>query len=254
LSADGKKKPSMEAIVAYVTIINMMTLPQELLQHIFSYLCAGTLIQMKQVNKVWKELCTAAIDSKMPLGTRKAFRTNEELKKAVRKYNLEKISDVEEFATSYGYPINTWNVSKLKDFSRVFFQQFYFDEDISGWNVSNATSMRCMFFHAREFNQDISSWNVSNVTNMGTVFCDSRSFNQDLSSWNVSNVTDMNHMFCHAYEFNQDISCWNISNVKSMNRMFSHTKNFKQNLSYWNVSNITDMDCMFWQSLMHRLE
>merc|ERR1712176_466520 len=102
----------------------------------------------------------------MPLGRKKVFQNHKELTVSVDKYCNNKFEDVESFATTYGYPINNWDVSLIKDFSDVFYRQRSFNENISNWNVSNATDMRWMFDNAEEFNQDLSSWNVSKVTDM----------------------------------------------------------------------------------------
>lgn len=60
-------------------------------------------------------------------------------------------------AKKYGWPIGTWDVSQIQDFSRCFdlnrhrtlqkdeeHTQNLFDADISGWNVSNALTMHGM--------------------------------------------------------------------------------------------------------------
>jgi surface protein len=134
-----------------------------------------------------------AIDAKQTPTTKKAFLTNQELCKAVEKYcgyNEATYTysqccypqEAEEFAQTYGYPINQWDVSSLQNFALVFNNMDTFSEDISSWNVSNATSMNAMFMDASSVNHDLSSWNVSNVTNMNRMFCYARSFNQDFSS------------------------------------------------------------------------
>jgi len=43
-------------------------------------------------------------------------------------------------AYTYGYPMNTWDVSKVTDFSWVF-AHVNFNDDISDWDVSSATDM-----------------------------------------------------------------------------------------------------------------
>jgi len=216
---------------AYVAVSNIARLPQDILQHILSYLCTGTLLQMKQVNTLWRSSCTVAIDRKLPKGARKVFQSNNELRYAVRKYSWHQWEHIERFATTYGYPINTWDVSMLKDLSTIFSHQRDFNEDISGWNVSNATSMSGMFSHARKFNQDLSSWNVSNVCNMNQMFYKAHNFSQSITSWNVSSVQDMDRMFCYARAFNQDLSSWNVSNVTTMNDMFYGARRSNQKFS-----------------------
>jgi surface protein len=188
-------------------------LPDDLLLPILSHLNIKTLIEKKEVCRSWRHTCTEAIDAKRT----KAFSTNEELCQTVRKYcgysqathsytGQCSPQEAEEFAQTYGYPINQWDVCAVQDFQDVFFMVVTFNEDISSWNVSNATSMSSMFSGASTFNQDLSSWNVSSVTNMSCMFSGASSFNQALSSWNVSNVTNMSYMFSGAISFNQDLS------------------------------------------------
>ena len=67
-------------------------------------------------------------------------------------------------AFEYGYPIGSWNVSQIVDFSFAFSQQESFNEDISFWDTSNARNFSFMFEGAQAFNQPIGEWIVSRVT------------------------------------------------------------------------------------------
>jgi len=51
-------------------------------------------------------------------------------------------------AITYGWPINSWCVSKITDMSNLFDSKDTFNEDISDWDVSKVTNMRGMFFFA----------------------------------------------------------------------------------------------------------
>jgi surface protein len=163
-------------------------------------------------------------------------------------------------ARTYGYPIGTWDASRIKDFSRVFDslrnstfdllrppsnECATFNEDLSGWNVSAAETMFGMFAYVDSFNQNLFTWDVSRVKNMSWMFLFATDFNQDLSSWTVSQVTDMSIMFYKALAFNQDLSSWEVSQVKDMSYMFYYATAFNQDLSNWNVSRVTDMSAMF---------
>jgi surface protein len=217
-------------------------LPDDLLLPILSHLDVKTLIEKKEVCRSWRHTCTQAINAKPT----KAFSTNEELCEAVKKYTGQcSPQEAEEFAQTYGYPINQWDVSAVQDFQDVFSHADTFNEDISSWNVSNVTDMSWMFFKASSFNQDLSSWNVSKVTDMKSMFGGASSFNQDLSSWNVSNATNMSYMFSGASSFNHNMSSWNVSNVTNMVLMFHDASSFNQDLSSWNVFNVTNMNSMF---------
>mmetsp|Transcript_19411 Transcript_19411/g.36240 ORF Transcript_19411/g.36240 Transcript_19411/m.36240 type:complete len:297 (-) Transcript_19411:430-1320(-) len=152
------------------------------------------------------------------------FENTTELKSAVDQYNDDAcISSADGsgcvVGQTYGWPMNTWNVSDITDMRDVFynhskqitffFNENSFNEDISDWVVSKVTDMRRMFFHANSFNGDLSKWEVSKVTSMWGMFDGASSFNRDLSDWNVSKVTDMDYMFFGASSFNQDLCAWN---------------------------------------------
>jgi surface protein len=196
-------------------------LPEDLLLLILSHLDASTLIEKKQVCRIWRHACTEVIDAKQTFTTRKVFTSNEELRKAVKKYcGFNQATwhstgrctpkGAEEFAQTYGYPINKCDVSNLQDFSHIFNGVYTFNEDISSWDVSRATTMEGMFKYARNFDQDLSCWNVSNVTDMSYMFGGTLNFNQNLSRWNVSNVENMTCMFRNAKKFDQDIESWEL--------------------------------------------
>ena len=203
------------------TIQTWYYLPPEILPDVLSHFDVKTLVEKKQVSKNWYTFCTGEIDTKRT----KAFQTNKELNDAVRKYCGCKDYDkpdltgwiprarydadlAEEFACTYGYPMNNWNASKVEDFYGLFAAYIHFNENISSWEVSQATTMEAMFHECRSFNQDISKWNVSNVTNMTSMFAYCSSFNQNLSRWNVSRVVAMKHIFWNATAFHQDIDSW----------------------------------------------
>ena len=214
------------------------SMPEEVIPAILSHFNVKTLIEKKLVCRNWSQICTEAIDMKKT----KAFTTTEELLEAVSYYcgyrnffnkeckfeeyftaeEKEKFEatrkwkfvdyhgpdQAEEFATTYGYPINKWDVSNVEDFSNLFDSQGRFNEDISSWDVSRGRTMESMFTECYSFNQNISNWNVSNVRNMKCMFENCRSFNQNLSRWNVSNVVNMRCMFLWCYSFKQDVDCW----------------------------------------------
>jgi surface protein len=151
-------------------------LPQELLLDSIPLGCS-TLIEKKRVCRDWNQLCTDAIDAqRTEETTKKAFTTEQERELDVKKYCGHIVrsrysqrcsqEDAEEFATTYGWPMNKWDVSNNQDFSYIFSVNLGFNEDIVLWNTSNATSMNSMFFAAKAFNQDLSYWDVSNVRNM----------------------------------------------------------------------------------------
>jgi surface protein len=221
--------------------IEWRSLPEELLPSIMSHLDVKTLIEKKRVCSTWRYACTEAIDNKQT----KAFSTNEELRQAVKKYcgcNKRYRSythcrpqDAEEFAQTYGYPINKWDVSNLQDFSYIFWNEDTFNEDISSWNVSNATTMRQMFFEARSFNQNLSRWNVQNVTNMHAMFEGADAFNQNISDWKVSNVTNMIQMFRNATRLSTRKFRIGMYEMSLAYMIFDGADAFNQNVFPWDV-------------------
>jgi hypothetical protein len=85
-----------------------------LLLEAFSYLTVVTLVEKRQVCKKWQELCTRAIKNKCKHP--KNFKTNNELQTAAQKYCQNEPDDIEEIATTYGYPINEWPVQEVENF------------------------------------------------------------------------------------------------------------------------------------------
>eukprot|EP00978_Attheya_sp_CCMP212_P010052 scaffold24060_cov50-Attheya_sp.AAC.6 len=221
-----------------------LELPEELARVIMSYWDVPTLVKKKAVCLTWKRLCTAVIDDKAPI-PKKAFLSGDELRSAVLQYAVYNSTQAEEFASTYGWPIGNWDVSRVRDFSRVFMEIKTFNEKIGSWDVSNATAMHEMFYSASYFDQDLSSWDTSNVIRMDGMFYNATSFNVDISSWDTSNVTTMYSMFSHATSFNGDLSSWDSSNVTHMCYMFNNARSFNGDLSSWDTSTVTNMDRMF---------
>jgi hypothetical protein len=95
----------------------------------------------------------------------RSFTTTDELYQAVDVYILNLTGDPNTSIVSglYGHPIGSWNVSQIKNFSRVFDPDrtsifdlarppsfiSNFNEDLSGWNVSSAETMFGMFAFAQ---------------------------------------------------------------------------------------------------------
>jgi surface protein len=199
------------------------------------------------------------------------FTTQAELEAAVTQYLHEFGSPRSDVSEIYGWPIGSWCVGSITDFSHLFSAErtnlasTTFNDDISGWDVSSATDLSYMFSGAMQFNQDLSSWNVASVTSMRGLF-QGTIFNQDLSSWgkciigvnclalylsppslflmidssniyvvytDTSSVIDMSEMFLNATKFNQDLVTWNVSQVVNMQSMFYVATSFNGNVSTW---------------------
>jgi surface protein len=221
-----------------------------LLVNILSFLDVKTLEQLESVNKAWQELCKKTIHGKCGDNGPKAFECDDELRRAVVHYCFKKYikydaAQMEKIASTYGYPINTWDVSQIHDMSGIFRDMDTFNETIGSWDVSNVETMCYMFFNAKAFNQDIGAWDVSNVTNMACMFNGASVFNQDIGCWNVSNVTSMSYMFRGATAFNQNVGSWDVSSVLKLYHTFESACNFNQDIGSWDVSRVEGMSSMF---------
>jgi hypothetical protein len=194
-------------------------------------------------------------------GTRfRSFTDTEELYEAVDIYLLAEDAESSFISSRYGYPIGTWDVSQIKNFSRVFapvrvsrydilrppsnFNDF--NENVSAWNVSAAETMYGIFYGCRSFDQDISSWDVQKVRDFAYMLSYASSFNGDLSSWDVSKAETMYGTFASASLFNSNLSRWEVGSVTDFGFMFSNTSfNSHGDLSLWNVSKAEIMCGMF---------
>jgi surface protein len=215
-----------------------------LVMYVLSFLNFTTLLQIATVSKTWRALFKKAICCGHP----KTFQCKQELKDVITKYCTFEVDTMEEIAGTYGYPIDSCDVSQVADMSNLFEHMHSFNEYIGSWNVSNVTDMSHMFHWAVAFNQVIGHWNVSNVTNMNRMFSNATVFNQKIGNWDTSKVTDMNHMFWAATTFNQEIGSWDTSNATDMGYMFGGANAFNQDIRSWDTSNVTDMSGMFYHA------
>jgi surface protein len=182
---------------------------------------------------------------------RLSFQTTQELYDAVDIYTAATDSTNSTAAVTYGYPIGSWDVSQITDFSQVFDSLNrnsavgIFDEDVSGWDVSAATTMSGMFKGASTFSGDLSLWNVSQVRDTSSMFEGATSFDGNVSLWNVGQVTNMSSMFFEASAFNGDLASWNVGQVTNMSSIFFLASSFTSDLSSWNVAQVTDWFAAF---------
>lgn len=151
-------------------------------------------------------------------------------------------------SADYGYPIGSWNVSQVTDFSGIFHGLIFFNEDISQWDTASATTTEEMFRNAQAFNQPVEGWEVARVTNMAHMFRSAAAFNQPLQGWDVGNVKTMEGTFRNALAFNQPLEGWNVSQVTTMEGMLRYTPVFNQPLAGWDISRVTMMRSLFEQA------
>ena len=123
-------------------------------------------------------LCVGSIDAQFT-----QFTSTEQLYLAVDDYMANSTSNATFSAITYGYPMGTWDVSLITNFTRVFDPNRTipfdgtscgeilspFNENVAAWNVANAVTMVGMFA-CTEFNHNIGSWMTSNVQNMSGMF------------------------------------------------------------------------------------
>jgi Mycoplasma protein of unknown function, DUF285 len=200
----------------------------------------------------------------LPNGKR-AFTTTLDLYKAVDAYEaaLQSSGTAEnsDAAEMYGYPMGSWDVSRLTDFSRVFNRDrterldptapingyVTLDEDLSDWTVSNAVNMHGMFAGANQFvGTGLENWDVGRVSDFSHMFMNADSFVGNLSLWDTSSATTMETMFAHALNFNGELTKWNVSRVRTMSFMFYFAPKVEGgDLTQWNVSQVESTAAMF---------
>jgi Mycoplasma protein of unknown function, DUF285 len=183
-----------------------------------------------------------------------AFRTREELVRAIEEY-MEALykgsAEDSAVAQRYGYPIGAWDVSGVKDFTKVFdfsrhndvtvaepfdfnaqnpvFRSFY--EDLAGWDGKTFFDYDCIIFSAVPTP-------VSNANTMSEMFFGNTMFQgRGLSQWKVDNVADFSLMFCYNTNFNEDLGSWNTVSAKSMKGMF-FAAGFHDGIASWDMSNV----------------
>lgn len=188
------------------------------------------------------------------------FRTMEQLYQAVDAYRMlswnesnQSSFQTSDVALRYGYPISSWNVSLVKNFSYEFDPSRFspdipweFNEDLGDWDVSNAEAMVGMFANAYEFQGiGLENWNVSKVKDFSYMFSNS-GFIGTISEWDTSNAEVMNFMFRDNINFNSNLSLWDVSRVHSMFGLFSGALSFEGiGLEHWNVHSVRDFTEMF---------
>ena len=242
-NSDLKTSPSRvekpKARTVYQWKAECWVVPVSVAVYTLSFLDLNEVVRLKTVSKKFRDYSEKAIEFNFQ--PRISFGGKWSLQDAVKKY-CESKKNYNEIATTYGYPINKWDVSKIKDFSGLFKQQKQFNEYIGDWNVSNAKCMQEMFWGATSFNQPLDSWDTSKVENMSRMFAGAHAFDQSIKNWDTSKVQNIEDMFHNARSFNQPLGTWNTSKVKYCKGAFEGAISFCQDLSSWDISEIQDWD------------
>jgi hypothetical protein len=93
------------------------------------------------------------------------------------------MDDTDKAKTIWG-PIETWNVTKVKDFSHA----FALNRDRNGYS-STSTSKTASFTGATGLSTTgLSAWITSSVTSLESTFDGASAFNAGLGGWDVSKV------------------------------------------------------------------
>ena len=87
--------------------------------------------------------------------------------------------------TAFNQPLESWDVSNVKDMSRMFSEDAKFNQPLNGWTTTSLESTRSMFTYAEAFNQPLDKWDTSALTAMDSMFECAQAFDQDLG-WQVS--------------------------------------------------------------------
>ena len=179
-----------------------------------------------------------------PTQARRCFTQHDELRQAVKEYARDS-SPHSAVATRYGWPMGTWCVSDITDFSRIF-KYSTLNEPLDDWDVSGARTMERMFYGARSFDQNLTTWNVTRVRNFSEMFAGAAAFDGDISTWDTSQAVTLHKMFDQAVAFHGNLSAWNVTRVTNMHGMFRGAVAFDgPDLGAWNTAKVSTMSRMF---------
>ncbi len=76
--------------------------------------------------------------------------------------------------------IEAWNVSNVRDMTRMFARNAGFNQPLNGWTTTSLESTRSMFDYAEAFNQPLDRWDTSSLTSIDNMFECVHGFDQDL--------------------------------------------------------------------------
>ena len=161
--------------------------------------------------------------------------TNQDLLEAISEYMQDPYNPSRSVCKLYGYPIGSWCVDQLQDFSNAFAvtsppdpNQPVIPIDISDWNMQNATTTKNIFRGAYMFAIQLGDdWDLSNLEDASYMFSGAQfnlpSFYNPVSigNWNMSNVKNTAYMFVNSDFNDAQISAWDLSSVNEASGMFS---------------------------------
>ena len=180
--------------------------------------------------------------------------------------------------SNFNQDISSWDTSKVKSMSEIFYRNEDFNQAIGHWNTKNVTAMISMFHGASSFNHPIGNWDTIRLNNITSMFEDAKSFNQPIENWvgfgtsikgtiKSYNCMIIRNAFKGAESFNQSLKNWKIKtynpynlfeNAKSFNgdlsgwklyesltNLFKGAESFNQPLNTWDVSDVIGMQSLF---------
>ena len=196
----------------------------------------------------------AAVTLGWPIGSVQAqgpcFTSTGELWLAVQQYVTQGNASFEFLEPSYGWPIGSWCVRDVTNFTGIFQGRETFNEPLDGWDVSAATTMAYMFDDALSFDQPLNSWQVSRVTDFTAMFQRAKSFNNNIQNWDVSNAVTMERMFQGANFFDQSLNNWQVGRVTNFDSMFNMATSFNSLIDNWNTGSAESMVQMFQNAVL----
>ena len=164
----------------------------------------------------------------------------------------------------YGGPIETWDTSRVTDFSRVFADiprgtglssrsssSSSSSISLEQWDVSRVTSMQGLFANTNGFSaQGLNAWDVSAVQDMSDIWKSATDFASDVSTWNTASLQTLRGAllgYSHSKPLNSTeettpiISTWKTPSLTDMGGLFANTEFFHTNLEGWTTSKVTNM-------------
>ena len=132
----------------------------------------------KAEEKVFEISLTRALILRHKVALERVTRSDEDVRKAVKQWKGEPVAA----ERRYGH-ISDWDVSRVTDMSRLFYNLDDFNEDLSKWHTGSVTNMSSMFTYASSFTSDLSQWQTGNVTDMSEMFSGARSLQEKPFWW-----------------------------------------------------------------------
>ena len=156
--------------------------------------------------------------------------------------------------------VATWDVSAVRDISRMFAGASAFNVNLSSWNTSVVQNMNRVFADCFSFNNGDTTnaggaaltWNTSQVTDVNSMFSNCTTFNQTVS-FALDSVTDASNMLTGCISFNNgDVTnvhlkplSWATPVLRNTSQMFLNCSAFNQAVAFSTTVAVTDMSSMF---------